>query len=75
MPQYTQSFGVRAMVSVISGIRSQAVHPGIKKSSPEGLDIIPLYLQYLILVVLQLMKYIISLKIQQEMIIFILEVN
>ena len=38
---------------------SQVIHPGIKESSPEGLDIILLYLQYLILVVLQFMEYVV----------------
>ena len=37
----------------------QVVHPGIKKSSPEGLDTILLYLQYLILVVLQFVEYVV----------------
>ena len=37
----------------------QVVHSGIKKSSLEGLDTILLYLQYLMLVVLQFVEYVV----------------
>ena len=45
--------------SVLSHRECEAISYEIKKSSPEGLDIILLYLQYLILVVLQFVEYVV----------------